>query len=90
MHSPKKVHLQVVNYVLHYLKGSLGKCILFKPKSGIVLEAYTNANYASFVVDISSTIGYCTFLGKNLVTWRSKKQSLVVRSSVEAEFLAMA
>ena len=36
-----------------------------------------------------STTGYCTFLGGNLVTWRSKKQSLVVRSSVEAKFWAM-
>ena len=37
-----------------------------------------------------STIGYCTFVTKNLVTWRSKKQQVVARSSVEAKFRAMA
>ena len=36
-----------------------------------------------------STFGYCTFLGGNLVTWRSKKHNVVARSSVEAEFRAM-
>lgn len=37
-----------------------------------------------------STSGYCTFLGGNLVTWRSKKQSVVAWSSADAEFRAMA
>ncbi|KAK2981314.1 hypothetical protein RJ640_007015 [Escallonia rubra] len=37
-----------------------------------------------------STSGYCTFVWGNLVTWRSKKQSVVARSSAEAEYRAMA
>jgi hypothetical protein len=41
-------------------------------------------------MDRPSTLGYCTFVGGNLVTWRSKKQSVVARSSAEAEFRAMA
>ena len=63
---------------------------MFKQSSGLALEAYTDADYVGSVVDRRSTIGYYTFLGGNLVTWRSKKQSLVARSSAEAEFLAMA
>ncbi|RVW54469.1 Retrovirus-related Pol polyprotein from transposon RE1 [Vitis vinifera] len=45
---------------------------------------------AGSVIDKRSTLGYCTFVGGNLVTWRSKKQSVVAKSSVEAEFRAVA
>ena len=54
------------------------------------MEVYTNADYAGLIVDRRSTTGYCMFLGGNLVTWRSKKQNVVTRSSAEAEFRAMA
>ena len=54
------------------------------------MEAYIDANYAGSPVDRRSTSGYCTFLGGNLVSWRSKKQNVVARSSAEAEFRAMA
>jgi len=42
--------------------------------------------YAGSIVDRRSTTCYYMFLGGNLVTWRSKKQNVVARSSVEAEF----
>ncbi|KAL5571449.1 hypothetical protein UlMin_021046 [Ulmus minor] len=90
MHSPREVHLQVVYQILHYLKGSPGKGVLFKRNSSLVLEAYTYADYAESIVNRRSTSGYCTFIGGNLVTWRSKKQSVVARSSAEAKFRAMA
>ena len=41
-------------------------------------------------MDRRSTTGYCTFLGGNLVTWRSKKQNVVARSSAELEFKVIA
>ena len=53
-------------------KGNPGKGILFKKGEGMTLEAYTDADYAGSLVDRRSTSGYCTFLGGNLVTWRSK------------------
>ncbi|RDX58469.1 Copia protein, partial [Mucuna pruriens] len=51
---------------------------------------YLKANYVGSVVDRRSTSGYCMFLRGNLVSWRSKKQNVVARSSAEAEFRAMA
>lgn len=90
MHDPRESHLQAAYRVLHYLKGSPGKGVLFKRNQKLKLEAYTDADYAGSTVDRRSTSGYCTFLGGNLVIWRSKKQNVVARSSAESEFRAMA
>lgn len=90
MHSPKEIHLAAVYRILRYLKSTPGKGILFRKNEKMELEAYTDADWAGSVIDRRSTSGYCIFLGGNLVTWRSKKQSVVARSSAEAEFRAMA
>ena len=50
---------------------------------------YSDADWAESF-DRKSTTGYCTFVGGNLVTWKSKKQNVVARSSAEAEYRAMA
>ena len=54
------------------------------------LEAYSDADGVGSIVDRRLISGYCTFLGENLVTWRSKKQLMVAKSSAEAKFRAMA
>ncbi|XP_024019489.1 uncharacterized protein LOC112091033 [Morus notabilis] len=54
------------------------------------IEVYTDADWAGSIIDRRSTSGYRTFLWGNLVTWRSKKQSVVARSRAEAEFRSMA
>ena len=83
MHNPKETHLKAMYRILHYLKGTLGKGILFKKGETMTLEAYMDADCAGSMVDRRSTSDYCTLLGGNLVTWRSKKYNVVVRSSAE-------
>ncbi|XP_024017443.1 uncharacterized protein LOC112090417 [Morus notabilis] len=90
MQAPKEAHLHAVNKILHYLKGNPGRGVLFRRNGGMSLDVYTDADYAGSPIDKRSTLGYCTFLGGNLVTWRSKKQNVVARASAEAEFRAMA
>ncbi|XP_019242504.1 PREDICTED: uncharacterized protein LOC109222629 [Nicotiana attenuata] len=66
------------------------KCLLFSKHDHLQIEAFTDADWAGSLDDRRSTSGYCTLVGGNLITWRSKKQSVVARSSAEAEYRAIA
>ena len=63
--------------------------ILFQNIRNIYLEVYSDDDWVGSIVDKRSTIGYCTFMGGNLVTWRNKKQQIVAKFSVEVEFRVM-
>ncbi|XP_038704902.1 uncharacterized mitochondrial protein AtMg00810-like [Tripterygium wilfordii] len=54
------------------------------------LSGYTDADYAGSISDRRSTSGFCTFRGNHLISWKSKKQAVVSRSSAESEYRAMA
>ncbi|RVW86391.1 putative mitochondrial protein [Vitis vinifera] len=73
--------------ILRYLKNAHGKGILFtKNVNHQSIEVYTDVDWAGAMDDRRSTSGYFTFVGGVLVTWKSKKQNVVARSSAEAEF----
>ncbi|KAK8928931.1 hypothetical protein KSP39_PZI017248 [Platanthera zijinensis] len=89
MHTPWVSHLQAVERILRYLKTSPGQGLVYKPSSSLSLIAYSDADYVGSLDDRRSTTGFCTYFGGNLITWRSKKQTMVARSSAEAEYRAM-
>ena len=86
MHSPRNSHFQAANRVLRYLKGTTRLIITSQKIGKLDLVVYTDSDFVGSRVDYRSASRYCTFLGGNLVTWRSKKQSVVSKSSTEAEF----
>ena len=82
--------MNAIMRILRFLKAAPGKGILFTENADYQsIDTYTNADWVGAIDDRRSTSGYITFVGGNLVTWRSKKQNVVARSSVEAEFRGM-
>ncbi|XP_031742429.1 uncharacterized protein LOC116404355 [Cucumis sativus] len=82
-------YMEAVNIIMRYLKTTSGKEVMFRKTNRKTIEAYTDSDWTGSVVDRKSTSGYCTFVWCNLVTWRSKKQSVVAKSSVEVEYRVM-
>jgi hypothetical protein len=72
------------------VKGSLFHGLHFSSHSSLDLCVYSDADWAGDPTDRRSTTGYCFLHDDSLISWRSKKQSVVARSSIEAEYRALA
>lgn len=90
MHDPRASHLNALKRVLRYLKGTITDGLQLYKSSTTTLTAYTDADWAGCPDTRRSTSGYCVFLGSNLVSWSSKRQDTVSRSSAEAEYKGVA
>ena len=89
MSSPKIDHWAAIEHILCYLKGALRHGIVYSNHGHNRLECFTDADWAGSKEDMRSTSGYCVFVGGNLVSWKSKKQIVVSRSSAESGYRAM-
>jgi hypothetical protein len=89
MQQPRKPHLDAALRVLRFIKGTLGQGLLFPSNNNLALIAYCDSDHAGCPTTRKSTTGYCVFLGGSLVSWKSKKQSNVAKSTAEAEYRVM-
>ncbi|GJT23990.1 putative ribonuclease H-like domain-containing protein [Tanacetum coccineum] len=83
-------NLLAVKRIFKYLKGQPKLGLWYPRDSPFELEAYTDSDYAGNHNDRKSTTGGCQFLGRRLISWQCKKQTIVATSSTEAEYVAAA
>ncbi|GJY36892.1 putative ribonuclease H-like domain-containing protein [Tanacetum coccineum] len=88
--NPKTSHLSAVKRIFRYLKGKPKLGLWYPRVSSFDLEAYSDSDYARANLDRKSTIGGCQFLGRRLISWQCKKQTIVATSTTEAEYVAAA
>ncbi|GJZ94306.1 ribonuclease H-like domain-containing protein [Tanacetum coccineum] len=86
MHDPPKPHFAALKRVLCYIRGTLDFGLQLYTSSTGSLVAYSDADWVGCPSTRHSTSGYCVFMGDNLLSWSSKRQHTLSRSSVEAEY----
>ncbi|GJW78650.1 putative ribonuclease H-like domain-containing protein [Tanacetum coccineum] len=88
--TPKVSHLHAVKRIFRYLKHQPNLGLWYPKDSPFHLEAFSDSDYAGDNHDRRSTSGGCQYLGRRLVSWQCKKQTIVAISSTEAEYVAAA
>ncbi|GJW10657.1 putative ribonuclease H-like domain-containing protein [Tanacetum coccineum] len=88
--TPLTSNLNAVKKIFKYLKGQPKLGLWYPRDSPFVLEAYSDSDYVGSHGDRKSTTGGCQFLGRRLISWQCKKQTIVATSSTEAEYVAAA
>ncbi|KAL6128773.1 hypothetical protein ACLB2K_072128 [Fragaria x ananassa] len=86
----RQTHLDAVHQVLRYVKQTPGQGIFLPAKGKLELTAYFDVDWARCRDTRRSLTGYCVMLGVAPISWRTKKQTTVSRSSAEAEYRSMA
>lgn len=87
---PRQSHLDAAIRILRYLKMTPGQGIFLPADGDLTLRAFCDADWGGCVMTCRSSTGYFISLGGLPISWRTKKQSVVARSSAEAEYRAMA
>nr|GEV21476.1 hypothetical protein [Tanacetum cinerariifolium] len=88
--TPKECHLHAVKRIFRYLKSNPKLGIWYPKDSPFDLVAYSDSDYGGATQDRKSTTGGCQILGRRLISWQCKKQTIMATSTTEAEYVAAA
>nr|GEY56289.1 hypothetical protein [Tanacetum cinerariifolium] len=88
--TPTTSNLEAIKKIFKYLKGQPKLGLWYPKESPFMLDAYSDSDYVGANKDRKSTTGGCQFLGRRLISWQCKKQTIVATSSTEAEYVAAA
>ncbi|KAH9113223.1 hypothetical protein LEN26_000145 [Aphanomyces euteiches] len=89
LHRPGRKHFGQMKRVMRYVAGTMNYGLLYHGQQ-LNLSGYTDSDYAANPDNRKSISGYCTFVGKCLVSWSSQAQRIVAQSTTEAEYIALA
>ncbi|GJZ42428.1 putative ribonuclease H-like domain-containing protein [Tanacetum coccineum] len=85
---PKVSHMNTVKRIFRYLKDQPKLGLWYPKDSPLILEAFSDSDYAGASLDRKSTTGGCQFISSRLISWQCKKQTVVVKSTTEAKDIA--
>ena len=86
--NPADVHWSAVERIMRYLRGTVNHGLHYNGYPS-VLEGYCDANWISDADEMKATMGYVFTLGGGAVSWKSCKQTILTRSTMEAELTAL-
>ena len=90
MQKPRSSHWQALHHTLSYVSHTCGQGIFLRASNKITIQAFSASDWGSCIDSRRSVTGYLIMLGQSAISWKSKKQNIVSRSSSEAEYRAMA
>ena len=89
MHAPSVSHYNLLKRILRYVKGTVTMGISFNKHSDFKITANNNSDWGGCPSTSRSTGGLATYLSSNLISWSSKRQFTISKSSTEAEYRSL-
>lgn len=90
LHAPTTVHWTAVKRIVRYIKHTVSLGLQFRRSNSTLVSAFSDADWTGCSDDRKSTRGFAVFFGPNLISWSTRKQATVSRSSTEAEYKSLA
>ncbi|XP_050876485.1 secreted RxLR effector protein 161-like [Lathyrus oleraceus] len=85
---PREFHLTVVKRIFRYLKCTTNIGLCYRKSKEYKLVDYYDVDYVRDILERKSTSRSYQFLGDNLISWSSKRQSTIALSTTEVEYIA--